>query len=115
MVSSVATTCAPGTSQSFLRRKRALHLPKAVGAGIVALLSHIGAFAAGLEAVTFQKELTFFRNIMDCRAPSMELLPALHAESLGDVHVAYSSDAANFIGVLSSMLSLSRHVGDPAG
>lgn len=66
-----------------------------------------------LEPLTFKVEDHFYKNIVDCRVTGVADTPEADLSGLGVVHVAYASDAGNFVGLLSSMLSLSSHVGEP--
>lgn len=54
------------------------------------------------------------QEILNCSVPEILLQQEPNASELSRVHVAYSSDARNFAGVLASMLSLAEHLQDPS-
>lgn len=85
----------------------------ALARAVASLLPVAGAWAPD-GPLTFRVEDVFYERVMDCRTPGRVLAQEEDRAGLETVHVAYSSDAGNFAGLLGSMLSLGSHAADPS-
>mmetsp|Transcript_118583 Transcript_118583/g.369395 ORF Transcript_118583/g.369395 Transcript_118583/m.369395 type:complete len:349 (+) Transcript_118583:63-1109(+) len=74
----------------------------------------IGLNVAVAVFLAVARDALYYALLLDCRAPAPAPAPAAGGQDLSTIHVAYSTDSKNFVGLVASMVSLSLHLASPA-